>query len=276
MLERLEKARQDAELKTAKMVQETFFPKQPAAQDRFRLSAFFQPASECGGDWWGRYSLSPQHELVCIADATGHGVSAALVTAMVFAATSIMARRFQEAQKGHYSPAILLNELNKTLCETSSSMLTMTFVAVVFDFEAGQMYFSNAGHPFPSLVRKGDTDKKEFLRSSNNPLGIDLNSQFVDAAPMPILAGDRVVFYTDGLLECRNKGDEQWGRRRFFKSLKDHASSTLDGFKDGLLHDAYQHFDGQPADDDVTVVVTEISDSYQSPAALPPPLEEAG
>lgn len=281
MHDRVEKARLETELKTAKMVQEAFFPKKKPTETDFRFSTFFKSASECGGDWWGRYQLSPQHELICIADATGHGVPAALVTAMVYAATSIMARRAVErgiaTGSTTFSPADLMRELNVTLCETESSKLTMTFFAIVFDLEKGFMHFCNAAHNFPILVRKGEgTTTQVVMRSVNNPLGMYSDAEYKDAEPVPILPGDRLVLFTDGLLECTNDQADQWGRRRFTKALKNHAAGSLEEFKDKLVGEAYQHFGEHPQADDVTVVITEVVDTWVAAGGQTPKLEEAG
>ncbi len=273
MGDRLEKARLEAELKTAKIVQDAFFPKLKPDEAEFRFSTFFRPASECGGDWWGHYRLSPKHELICIADATGHGVPAALVTAMVFAATSIMARRFVERGKDRYSPSDLLRELNATLCETESAKLTMTFFAIIFDLETGFMHFCNAAHNFPLLLRKGEVAPIT-LRSVNDPLGMYPDVAYKDAEPVQIMPGDRVILFTDGLIECTDAKDDPWGRRRFHKALKAHTGGSLVELKDNLVKSAYAHFGDHPAEDDVTVVVTEVPETWESPAL--PKLEEAG
>lgn len=275
MAERLEKARLEAELQTAKMVQDAFFPKNQEPEEHFQLTSFFQPASECGGDWWGTYRLSPHHRLVCIADATGHGVPAALVTAMVFAAASVMSRRYIEGDQTEYSPAELLLELNKTLCATSGTKLTMTFFALVFDLKKGTMRFANAGHNFPILIRKEVSPQQRVsLQSINNPLGMYEDSTFENGKDMPILPGDRILFYTDGLIECTNKEEDQWGRRRLLKTLQKHQDEPVEQFKDSLLKTAYDHFAGYPAADDLTVVITEVSEKWSAEES-PAPLKEA-
>ncbi len=265
MADRLEKARLEAELQTAKIVQEAFFPKELVKEDHFRIASFFQPATECGGDWWGYYRLSPTHRLICIADATGHGVPAALVTAMVFAAASIMSRRLMEGSTDNYSPAELLSELNRTLCATVETKLTMTFFVAILDLGRGELHFSNAGHNFPMMIRKQPSDRRRFsLQSVNNPLGMYPDSTYTDAATLPIYPGDRIFLYTDGLIECTDKAGQQWGRRRFQKTVDKFTDIPLDEFKEALVKTAYGHFAGQPADDDITVVIVEVDEHWQA------------
>jgi serine phosphatase RsbU (regulator of sigma subunit) len=287
MDERVEKARLEGELQTAKMVQETFFPRAAEADELLSLSAFFQPATECGGDWWGHYKLSPRHHLVCIADATGHGVPAALVTAMVFAAASVMSRRLAEQCGEGLSPSLLLTELNQTLCASHGRQNTMTFFAGIFDFQTGTIVYANASHNFPALLRRSRAWKdgeamitrkdRMDLSASGNPLGIDPTNTYEDKT-IELMPGDRIVFYTDGLFECRNTAREQWGKRRFTKQIERTALADLEVFKNKLVQAAFGHFGTQPTDDDITVVVADVSPDWRKPQpqSAPAPLTLRG
>lgn len=276
---KLELQRVESELQTAKFVQEKFFPKQQEDfGESFQIASFFQPASECGGDWWGHHKLAPHLHMVCIADATGHGVPAALVTAMVFAAASVLSRQLANQRPAGLAKK-LLEEMNQTLVASGAGVHTMTFFAAIFDLSTGDLYYSNAGHNFPLLVRadaekhgkkrrgntrgnkSGSAKTVEQLSITGTALGIDLTTKFEEKVAK-FHAGDRVFFYTDGLYECANKAQEQWGKRKFLKSVEDHAKKPLEDMKQQVLEEAYHHFNGQPADDDITVVVTEIPPTW--------------
>ncbi|WP_218110083.1 HAMP domain-containing protein, partial [Oligoflexus tunisiensis] len=94
-----EKTRLSQALSTAQTVQNTFFKDTRIRNGRLNITSFYKPASECGGDWWGRFSLSHGKELILIGDATGHGVPAALVTAMAYTAAHTHIQRIREG--GH-------------------------------------------------------------------------------------------------------------------------------------------------------------------------------
>lgn len=278
--DRVEKARLESELQTAKLVQEKFFPKEGLDDDAFKLVSFFEPASECGGDWWGHNKIGDKLHLVCIADATGHGVPAALVTAMVFAAASMVARQLRNLTNKKGAAAWMLEEFNKTLWESGRGTHTMTFFAAILDLEKGTLTYANAGHNFPFLVRgkkglekgigKGGKPPKvrEPLSMVATPLGIEPESVYKEKT-LPLHPGDKVFFYTDGLFECTNSAKDMWGKRRFLKQIEDASELGIEAFRDNVVNAAYQHFAGYPADDDITVVVIEYADAAAKAATAP-------
>jgi len=269
MVERVEKARLQGELQTAKIVQESFFPKERITSRDLEICAFFQPASECGGDWWGHYQLADHIHILCIADATGHGVPAALVTGMIFASASIVARRISIDEELATVPGQILSEFNRMLCDSGAGMHTTTFFVVLFDLRTGEMHYANAGHNLPLLIQSDSPgqprtakERRRELISSGDPLGMHGDTTFATQTAH-LRAGDRLVFYTDGLIECRNAAHKQWGKRLFFRAADACESLPLSEFKSTLVAAAFQHFGEQPLDDDVTVVLVEINRQWR-------------
>ncbi len=270
--ERVEKARLETELATAKMVQEQFFPKLVVEDEFFRVKSYFQPASECGGDWWGHYRIGERLHLLVIADATGHGVPAALVTAMVFAGTSTVARQIAAAGSPEGSMSFLLTELNHTLCASGSTKHTMTCFACLIDMDTGRITYANGGHNFPLIVRrdletqrderrKKKGKRREMLQMLNNPLGIDPTSVYQEKTAQ-LDPGDKLFLYTDGLYECTDKNDVQWGKGKFLRLIEANADQPHEEFMIGIVKAAYNHFNGHPPNDDITVVVAEFSGEW--------------
>lgn len=273
MSERVEKARLESEMQTAKMVQEQFFPSRDVGDRNLRIVSFYQPASECGGDWWGYYPLTTKMHLLCIGDATGHGVPAALVTAMVFATASVLARRIAQTGVASYTPSMFLTEFNRTLFESGKGRHTMTFFVGLLDLETGLLTYANASHNFPLLVRLGEQDadgKRKWNRSQRKelshvgaPLGFDPTSSYSDQV-VEVSAGDRLVLYTDGLFECTNGDKKQWGKRKFMKQIESTADTPdLESAKSRIVKAAFEHFNGNPANDDITLVMAEISPHWE-------------
>ncbi len=86
-----EKARMESELQTAKTVQETLFPETRAKIGPLAIAGYYEPASECGGDWW-HYCQIGNKIFLWIGDATGHGAPAALITSAAKSASTIIER----------------------------------------------------------------------------------------------------------------------------------------------------------------------------------------
>ena len=249
-----DKARMEAELATAKTVQETLFPEQRAELNEVKIAGFYQPASECGGDWW-YYCVNNNKVYLWIGDVTGHGAPAALLTSAARAVASVI-------QGGpDIGPAAAMGILNRAICDTSKGKMMMTFFLASIDRETGEMTYCNASHEAPFLLKKTDDvpgrDDYLHLIEENNPrLGEQPDCQFKQASTK-LDPGDRVVFYTDGVMDVKSPEQKAWGERKFIKTLSanlfEHASP--DQALQGLVNTLQEFRQDTPLDDDVTLIV---------------------
>jgi len=211
-----QKARMESELKTAKTVQETLFPPSHYATDIFEIAGTYEPASECGGDWWHYCTLPNGKICLWIGDATGHGAAAALITSAAKSAASII-------ESMNLSPSEVLRYLNRSIYDVSKGRVMMTFFVSEFDPKTGMLTYANASHEPPYLLKHTDQELKKksmvILHDVvNNRLGQARDTTYSEAM-VQLEKGDRVVFYTDGLPEIQNLQDEPWGEREFLKSI---------------------------------------------------------
>lgn len=251
--ETAQKARMETELQTAKTVQETLFPQTQGQLPGLEISGYYEPASECGGDWW-HYCQIKNKTFLWIGDATGHGAPAALITSAAKSASTIIERL-------DISPAKALDLLNRCIYEVSRGRIMMTFFLASYDPATGELTYSNASHEAPYLIRKSEKapTKKDLipLNEVNNPrLGQARETTFKQVS-IKLNPGDSVLFYTDGLADIQNKAGESWGEREFVKTIvklqKDYP--TADKFKTRLV-DTFQDFrQGSVLIDDVTFFV---------------------
>ncbi len=253
------RAKLEAELETAQLMQQAFFPPAHLATKGLEISSFYQPAEQCSGDWWGAFDLGFDTDLICIADVTGHGAASALVTAMTQAACLSFAKRnYQSAQP--ISPARLLTEINDIVCTTFKGGIYMTFFAVVIDHRNKVMRASNAAHNFPFVLRhdrRPGARNPEAIVVQGTLIGYALDTVFTEKAS-EVHAGDRLVLYTDGFVECRNPERKMYGAGNFRRSILKHAEKPLEEFRDALVDDAFTFFNGQPLIDDVTLVTFDV------------------
>ncbi len=248
-----EKARMESELQTAKTVQDTLFPETRARIKNLSIAGYYEPASECGGDWW-HYCEIGSKIFLWIGDATGHGAPAALITSAAKSASTIIERL-------NISPAKALELLNRSIFDVSKGRIMMTFFLASFDVETGELTYCNASHEAPFLIRKMDGELKkkdlELLNEVNNPrLGQARDSVYKQTS-VHLGAGDSIFFYTDGIPDIQNPGKEAWGERNFIKALiaasKDfpEANDIVERFSKNFL----DHRRGAPLIDDVTFFV---------------------
>ncbi len=277
MSSEVEKARFEKELETARMVQSTFFPKKDVSVKNLSVTGSYQPATECGGDLWGHFNVNEGVELVFIADAMGHGAPAALVTAIAYATCQSVASILREKSTINTSPAALLHRLNHIILDAVDGKISMTFFVAIFDFNGGKMTFANAGHNFPIILtgdkndsRLGKAAKKSFETASTaaisltlqgTPLGVDRDAEFKEKS-IDLAAGDKIFFFTDGLIENCLSGQDPLGRKELLDFMCRHGQQSIDGIKKSILQKGAEIFGSENLQDDVTVVVAEVSPSW--------------
>lgn len=274
-----EKARLEQELSTAQTIQNTFFKEQSIIKKNLHISSYYKAASECGGDWWGYFSLGEGLDLILIGDATGHGVPAALVTAIAYATANLHAEQMQLGQISYDDPASILRSLNRILNRTLEGRLCMSFLALVLDKRNNRMIFSNGGHPFPLLLpedpadpRLGPSKKHPYRvllqkKKAMNIVGIDAGTEFHNDV-IELKAGDKLLIYTDGLTECEDANGKKWGSRGLQKILSDHGRSDPETLQTKIREDVLRfNAKGEQFNDDVTLVVVEFLKDRESLAA---------
>lgn len=217
MTETAQKARMENELATVKTVQETLFPSENLSDDRAQVVGHFQPASECGGDWWS-YTLKGNKLYLWIGDATGHGAPAALITSAARSAAAIV------ESLPDMDPAQALKVMNHAIHHTSRSKINMTFFLGCLDLNSGELIYSNASHDPPYLLKKpseGKLKKKNLipLMDVNGPRLGERDESEYQTARVQLEPGDQIFFYTDGIMDVQNPGGENLGERSFLKAL---------------------------------------------------------
>jgi serine phosphatase RsbU (regulator of sigma subunit) len=251
-----EKATMEKELEVAKTIQETLVPTHdPIDKGVFKFAGYFQPASQCGGDWWTWHEQVGDKILVVIGDVTGHGVPSAMITAGAKAACDV-ARRFYGDD---IDPARLLEIMNSAIYQSAKRKFVMTCFASVIDINKRTITYANAGHNFPYLYRTTETGG-EFgsLMIRGNRLG-DLADSLYETKTTELQPGDLLVWYTDGIVECENPNGEEYGEKRFRASVRRAAALAAAEIRDAVVSDAATYFGDTVRKDDITLVLGKIS-----------------
>ncbi|MCO4795276.1 MAG: SpoIIE family protein phosphatase [Bacteriovoracaceae bacterium] len=257
MEEMKEKARLENEIAVAKLVQDSFFPAMEHKFENLEVAAFYNPASECGGDWFQVHRESGK-TIILIADATGHGVPAAFLTATIHSAfNSIMDDPNTKAQALSDS-GVLLEKINRVVCKMQTN-LYLTCIALIIDEATNQMNYTNASHMDPFIIhQKQDEYNKQdlipLLDGKGPRLGHKLESSF-NSSTHKLKAGDTLILMTDGILESVNNEEKQYGQRNFIKSLCSNLHSDPAPLRDNIISDLKNFCGSTPFDDDVTLMV---------------------
>ncbi|MGB7769464.1 MAG: SpoIIE family protein phosphatase [Verrucomicrobiia bacterium] len=210
------------------------FPRNvPAAQSAFQFVHRYQPAETVSGDFFSLSALSEDQVGVFICDVTGHGVRAALVTAMIRALV-------EELKPIAHDPGLFLRKLNADLFiilkTTGSPMLTTAFYLVA-NWRTGVMRFANAGHPRPLLVRRpaGRVEPLVNAAGKSQPaLGLFEDPPY-QTSETNIAPGDLVMLFTDGLYEVQGPNEELYSQERLIMDVKDRLQKPAAQLFDELL-----------------------------------------
>ncbi len=251
-----EKAKLEQELEVARTIQETLVPpNEPVAQGYFKFAGYFQPASQCGGDWWTWHQLVGDKILIVIGDVTGHGVPSAMITAAAKAACDVARSVYQD----DVAVTKLLEIMNYAIFESAKRKFVMTCFASIIDTKRRTITYANAGHNFPYLFRAGEDGKGEFgsLMIRGNRLG-DLRESKYEAKTTELVPGDILVWYTDGIVECENAGGEEYGEKRFRSSVRRAAALDAGEMRDAVVADSQTFFGDTLRKDDITLVIGRI------------------
>ncbi len=259
MEEMKEKARLENELNTAKLVQKSFFPTNRIDGKNMALKAYYQPASECGGDWWGYLNIG-KVDIVILLDVTGHGTAAALMTAVIHNALTAIKYITEQDPSFAQDSAKIMQFLNDSMCSVDIDLNATAFVAV---FEVGRLNYCNASHNPPYFVKNTGSEiykKNEFvplMEKIGSRLGENKESQYesviVDYGPR-----DYMVLYTDGIVEATNLEGKQFGTRNFIKNLGGNLSLGFEKSLDALIKSFYEFVEGNEPDDDISVLRVDL------------------
>ena len=243
------------ELEVAKIVQESMFPKPEFAQGNFSIFGKTVTMIDVGGDYLDFFKIDDNSFAVLVGDVAGHGVGAAVIMAMAKAAI---------LGGGDYlrSPALMLNSLHKMILATKNAKQRkiMTFQYLYINSETGEKLYGNAGACSPWLVRHSENSVQE-IKMAGAALGAFKRAVYKEM-PLDLKPGDAVVFYTDGIVECKDKKGEMLGYERLKNMVLNSWDENLETYYNNIFK-SYTDFVGEDAEagDDLTFVIL----MYNSP-----------
>jgi len=237
----------ERELALAQETQESLLPRFLPQFENFRVHAYNSPTRYVGGDFYDFLQLSSGEWMGVLADVSGKGISAALLSSMVLGALSMEFRAGTEAQE-------VLYKVNQLICERSlPSQFVTLFLFLLGPNGMGQ--FISAGHN-PAYLFRSSTGKIERLFSDAHFLGM------FDTASYPSRAfrlgkGDILVVYSDGLTDAQNPREEMFGEERLLQIIRQEAPSGSQAVERKFLKAIEEFTQGVPQTDDITFVVVE-------------------
>jgi serine phosphatase RsbU (regulator of sigma subunit) len=239
-----QRARLETEVSIARDIQESLLPPATYESPIVEASGVTAPASEVGGDFFDFIELPGGKFAAVIADVTGHGVGAGILSAMTKSA-------LRSQLQNNATPRFLLQNLNRTIYEVSADKMFVTFVYLLIDPAGGKVSYATAGHPPLFLKPKQDGNVRR-LRTVNTALGMREESPFV-VDEFHLEAGSTILLYTDGIIEATDEKGEQFGADRLSTAFARATGSTRD-ICAGIMGEVSNYSGGKPQTDDITLV----------------------
>jgi sigma-B regulation protein RsbU (phosphoserine phosphatase) len=236
------------ELSIARQIQSSILPQAMPRVSGLTLVARYRPMNAVAGDFYDFIEIDGERLGVLVADVSGHGVPAALIASMVKVA---LAAQHERAS----SPAALLAGLNEALCGRLGGQY-VTAAYLFIDTRSALIRYAAAGHPHMLRVARGSGDVCEV--DKNGLLLGFMRAVAYDELELPLEVGDRLLLYTDGLIEAANATDELFGLERVKSALATSATLSPDAAADALLN-TMETWSGRPAADDLTLVIVDTS-----------------
>ncbi len=229
------------ELEIARSIQQSILPAELPASTSFHVATRYLPMTSVAGDFYDFLLADDKQVGILIADVSGHGVPAALIASMVKLAAAAQVANAR-------NPSALLNGMNAILLgNTQRQFVTAAYVYV--DTETAELKYSAAAHPAMLLLRNN-----EVIRFAENGLMLAAFSfATYTTVSHPLTSGDRLLLYTDGILEAVNARDEEFGEGRLSALLQATASLQPAETADRIISAVQQWSVSQS--DDLTVLV---------------------
>jgi serine phosphatase RsbU (regulator of sigma subunit)/ABC-type phosphate/phosphonate transport system substrate-binding protein len=248
--------RLDEDLKAAAGIQRSLLPQGIPAFENFAFGWKFMPSDTIGGDIFDVFQLDEEHLALYVLDVSGHGVPSALVTVSVSQALhphgdGILKKKISDPP--YYRivyPVEVLNDLdNEYPIERFEKYFTIFYS--VIHVKSGMMTYSNAGHPPPVLLHRDGG--LELLEKGGTIIGLGNVVPF-EEEQIKLRAGDKLIFYTDGVVEFQNAEGEFYGEERFHMILKEKKDRPIGDILDAVLRDMAEFGKDAKLRDDVSLM----------------------
>jgi sigma-B regulation protein RsbU (phosphoserine phosphatase) len=238
--------RLETEMAEARAFQQSLLPDREAVVNRLAICCRYTPCSGLGGDLYDYAAARSGQTALLIADVSGHGMSAAMLTGIVKSA-------FQASHVDGFEPLAVVHRVWTGLAAFSPERF-VTLVAALIAPDESQLRYVNAGHP--SIVLWGGTREPVWLESTGPLVSPVLSASRWEVPVVPIDEGDQLLLYTDGVSEVL-AGADGWAEARFMNTI-DRASAGGASLLDAILDDVHHDLAGRPQPDDLTLMTARV------------------
>ena len=238
---------QEKEIEEARTIQEGFLPKEIPQLTGYSIAAAWQPARIVGGDYFDVLPFGSDAVGICIADVAGKGMPAAMLMS-----------NLQAGVRGLASPSLtpegLCERLNALICRNIAADRFITFFYAELDGPSRRLHYVNAGHNAPMVIHRDGSHTR--LDEGGGVLGVFPMQRFAGGTE-ELVAGDRLLLFTDGVTEARNPEGEEFGDARLVRLLRETGKISAQELQKAILAQVGGFCRGI-WDDDATLIAVEV------------------
>jgi phosphoserine phosphatase RsbU/P len=238
----------ERDLEAARLTQQSLIPQKPPVLPGWEIAACYRPVIQVGGDIYGWLRMADGRTLFWMADATGHGASAALLT-------TLAKLLFHHGTAENNQPSQIMEAVNNDFRSIFGARSFMTAMCVALDPATGRAGIVGAGHPPLLVARAGG--RTEAISSSAPPLGLLERSEFVETS-VDLDPGDAFLLYTDGIYGSGHEENPRISAARLAEGLQPLAESAQ-ALLARVLEQAAIGDDGEALPDDVAAIAVRRS-----------------
>lgn len=246
----------DKQLEFAQNLQRKIIPSPGSfVSDHYHFYSYLKPFRKVGGDFYDFHFMDNGKISLLIADATGHGIDAAMITSMIKLSYSYT----MKDNRINQSPSLILKQIESDISQQMDNTF-FTAIALVLDPKDGVLYFANAGHPDAILMKANH--KIEMLKPNLPMLGLQQFMKTMHYFDMRInfSKGDKLLLFTDGLVDAKNPDREDFSIERVVAVVKNNFDLPIN-LIGGHVIDACIDFKGDQApSDDICILGIEVDE----------------
>jgi phosphoserine phosphatase RsbU/P len=233
----------EQELAIAREIQQALLPREFRHCPHLEVTGINQSCLAVGGDYFDVIELGQDRTAILIADVSGKGLGAALLTTMLQGAVSGMTLG--------QDPAEVFAHINHFLCEHSQLERYATLFFGILD-TSGRLDFINAGHPSPLLLREGRVESS--FPAECFPVGLLPEATF-QSSVFNLQPGDTLVLFSDGVTEAMNPEEKEFGNGRLKEALAGRANVSVKELQEVILSSVREFTRGAGQADDLTLLL---------------------
>lgn len=232
------------ELEVAREMQKLLFPTELPSNKKLDISARYIPRHAIGGDYYDFIPLGDEEYIMCIADVSGKGISAALLMAN-FQATIRTVLKYQ-----NFELPFLMEELNKKVVRATHGEKFITFFIAHYNGFTHELKYVNAGHNHPILFQN-----KEIIMLESGCTGLGMLDELpsIKVGQLTITPNSSLVLYTDGIVELENEVGEQFGLERLLQNVEMYSDLAMEDMN-SIIFSKLEEWKGKQKYDDDTAI----------------------